>query len=266
MSENKNRQPLSPENADKPAQAAPAREAEPSSPEEKAGRFARILSFPGKALKRISDKLDSAIPESKFKRDFKKAWAALGLFPVSSDGEEETEPPPPPERPLKDAVREFIGRCRDREKRNAMLKEFGGWAWKMFFRGMVYLFLFVLTVWGTIRVLDFSETLRIGFYPSDDVMDYLAAEHETLEAAAARMTPPDGKKDGIPLDSFDAKCRETVKPIRIYADEYGVYLMTSKGWYNGEHGIFIAKDEENMPPDINWGLIEGRIYTYAIYD
>ena len=42
--------------------------------------------------------------------------------------------------------------------------------------------------------------------------------------------------------------------------------MTSKGWYNGEHGIFIAKDEENMPPDLNWGLIEGRIYTYAIYD
>ena len=41
--------------------------------------------------------------------------------------------------------------------------------------------------------------------------------------------------------------------------------MTSKDWYNGEHGIFIAKDEENMP-EINWGLIEGRIYTYAIYD
>ena len=54
--------------------------------------------------------------------------------------------------------------------------------------------------------------------------------------------------------------------IRIYSDEYGIYLTTSKGWYNGEHGIFIAKDEEKMPPDINWGLIEGRIYTYAIYD
>ena len=42
--------------------------------------------------------------------------------------------------------------------------------------------------------------------------------------------------------------------------------MTGKDWYNGEHGIFIVRDENNMPPDLNWGLIEGRIYTYAIYD
>ena len=265
MPENKNPQ-LSPGNAEKSAQETPAREAEPSSSEEKAGRFDRILSFPGKALKKISDKLDSAIPESKFKRGFKKAWAALGAFLESLDGEEEPEPPPPPERPLKETVREFIERCRDREKRKAMLKEFGERAWTMFVHGMVYLLLFALTIWGTIWALDFSENHRIRFYPPDDVVDYLTAEHENLEAAASEMTPSAGKKDNIPLDSFDAKCREIVKPIRIYADEYGVYLMTSKGWYNGEHGIFIAKDEENMPPDINWGLIEGRIYTYAIYD
>ena len=136
----------------------------------------------------------------------------------------------------------------------------------MFFRGMVFFFLFVLTIWGTIWALDFSENHRIKFYPPDEVVDYLTAEHESLEASAYQITPLTGKTDNIPFEQFNAKCIETVKPIKIYADEYGVYLMTSKGWYNGEHGIFIAKDEENMPPDINWGLIEGRIYTYAIYD
>jgi hypothetical protein len=35
---------------------------------------------------------------------------------------------------------------------------------------------------------------------------------------------------------------------------------------NVEHGIFIAREEENMPPDRNWGRMEERIYTYAIYD
>ena len=147
-----------------------------------------------------------------------------------------------------------------------MLKEFGEWSWTMFFRGTVFFFLFVLTIWGTIWALDFSENHRIKFYPPDEIVDYLTAEHESLEAVAYQLTPSAGKKDNIPLDRFDSKCIETVKPIKIYADEYGIYLMTSKGWYNGEHGIFIAKDEEKMPPDINWGLIKERIYTYAIYD
>ena len=75
-----------------------------------------------------------------------------------------------------------------------------------------------------------------------------------------------GRDDSIPFDRFDAKLIETVKPLRIYSDEYGICFMTCKDWYNGEHGIFIAKDGENMQPDINWGLIDGRIYTYAIYD
>ena len=130
----------------------------------------------------------------------------------------------------------------------------------------VVFFLFVLTIWGTIWALDYSETHRVKFFPPDEVVAYLTSEHEKLEAAAFRMTPLIGRDDSIPFDRFDAKLIETVKPLRIYSDEYGIYFMTCKDWYNGEHGIFIAKDGENMPPDINWGLIEGRIYTYAIYD
>ena len=204
-------------------------------------------------------------PAPVLRSKFQKMLAALNAFLESLD-KEEPEPPPPPEKPLKETVREFIERCRDREKRIAMLKEFGEWCWTMFFRGTVFFFLFVLTIWATIWARDFSENHRIKFYPPDEVVDYLTAEHETLEAAVSQMIPLAGKDDDIPFDRFDAKLIETVKPVRIYSDEYGVYLMTSKGWYNGEHGIFIAKDEENMPPDLNWGLIEGRIYTYAIYD
>ena len=205
---------------------------------------------------------NAAAPKSKWKR----MWAAVNAFLESLDEEEEPEPPPPPEKPLKESIRDFIDRCRDREKRKMMLKEFGEWSWTMFFRGTVFFFLFVLTIWATIWALDFSETHRTKFYPPDEIVDYLTAEHESLEALAGEMTPLVGRNDNVPLESFDRKCVETVKPIRIYSDQYGLYLMTSKDWYNGEHGIFIAKDEENMPPDINWGLIEGRIYTYAIYD
>ncbi len=195
----------------------------------------------------------------------KKMLAAVKSFLISLE-EEESESPPPPEKTLKESVREFVERCRDREKRFVMLKEFGEWCWAMFFRGVVFSFLFALTIWGTIWALDFSENHRVKFYPPDEVAAYLKAEHETLEAKACQLMPLDEKDDNIPFDLFDVKFIETVKPIKIYSDEYGIYFMTSKGWYNGEHGIFIAKDEEKMPPDINWGLIEGRIYTYAIYD
>ena len=213
------------------------------------------------------DGSSSADPDSAFSwSKFKKILAAVNAFLESLDEEEEPEPPPPPEKPLKESVRELIERCRDREKRIVMLKEAGEWCWTMFFRGTVFFFLFALTIWGTIWALDFSENHRIKFFPPDEVVAYLTAEHENLEETARRMTPLVGRDDNLPFERFDAKLIETVRPIRIYSDEYGIYFMTSKDWYNGEHGIFIAKDEENMPPDINWGLIEGRIYTYAIYD
>ena len=204
----------------------------------------------------------SAVAQSKLKR----VLSAVNAFLKSLDVEDEPEPPPPPEKPLKETIQEFFECCRDREKRIVILKNFGEWCWTMFFRGTVFFFLFVLTIWGTIWALDFSENHRIKFFPPDEVVDYLTAEHEQLEAKAYRMTPLTGKDVNISFDHFDKKLIETVKPIRVYSDEYGIYFMTSKDWYNGEHGIFIAKDEENMPPDLNWGLIEGRIYTYAIYD
>ena len=208
-----------------------------------------------------ADRNSAYQPQSKVK----KMLAAVNAFLNSLD-EEEPEPPPQPEKPLKESIQEFIERCRDREKRIAMLKEFGEWSWTMFFRGTVFCFLFVLTIWATIWALDFSEKHRIKFFPPDEVVEYLTEEHESLENAAYQIMQAPGKKDNIPFYRFDAKIIANIKPARIYCDEYGVYFMTSKGWYNGEHGIFIAKDEENMPPDLNWGLIEGRIYTYAIYD
>ena len=205
--------------------------------------------------------VENAAPKSKFRR----ALDAINKFLDELD-EEEPEPEPEPEKPFMETVRELIERWRDPEKRVVMLKEFGEWCWTMFFRGTVFFFLFVLTIWATIWALDFSENHRIKFYPPDDTVTYLTEQHEALEAQALELTPLYGKLEDIPLDKFGQQFLETVKPIAIRADEYGVYFMTSKGWYNGEHGIFIARDEENMPPDINWGLIEGRIYTYAIYD
>ena len=251
---------------DMPAQENPAHEAEPSSCDGKNEQPDRVSAFSDSQVKEFSDKLNPAIPESKFKSGFKKGWAAVGIFLESLDEEEEPEPPPPPPPPLKESIQDFIERCRDHEKRKVMLKESGEWTLTMFFRGTVIFFLFILSIWGTIWALDFSDNHRIRFYPPEEIVDYLTAEHESLEAAANQIMSSAGKQDDIPPERFNAKCIETVKPIRIYADEYGIYLMTSKGWYNGEHGIFIAKDEEKMPPDINWGLIEGRIYSYAIYD
>ena len=204
---------------------------------------------------------ENVAPKSKFRR----VLDAINKFLDELD-EEEPEPEPEPEKPFMETVRELIERWRDPEKRVVLLKEFGEWCWTMFFRGTVFFFLFVLTIWATIWALDFSENHRIKFYPPDDTVTYLTEQHEALEAQALELTPLSGKLKDIPLDKFEQKFLETVKPIKIYADEYGVYFMTSKGWYNGEHGIFIARDEENMPPDLNWGLIEGRIYTYAIYD
>lgn len=196
---------------------------------------------------------------------FKKMLNSFNAFLESLD-EKEPEEPPPPGKSLKESVRDLLDRCGDREKRRVMLRESGKTCWTVFFYGTVVFFLFTFTILATIRALDYSESKRVKFFPPDKVMDYLTAEHEAIETAAIRNMPQAGKEDSIPFDSFDAKLIETVRPIRIYGDEYGIYFMTSKDRYNGEHGIFIAKDIENMPPDLNWGLIEGRIYTYANFN
>ena len=214
---------------------------------------------------KISGNRDSAIPEPTRQSGFRTMLAGLNAFLDSLDEEDEPEQPPPPEKPLKESVREFFECCRAPEKRLALWKSFGEWCRTMSIRAAGVVILFILTIWSTIWALDFSENHRIKFYPPDEIVDYLTAEHESLEEAACRMAPTAGRDDNIPFDRFDGKFIETVRPVRIYSDEYGVYFMTSRSWYNGEHGIFIAKNGDNMP-DINWGLIEGRIYTYAIYD
>jgi len=201
----------------------------------------------------------SSVPKSKIGR----MSDAIKAFLKREDGD---VPEPPRETPLMETVRDFVGRCRDREKRAGMLKEIRACGPTMLFHGAVYLILFALTVWAAAWALNYNEKHRIDFFPPDEVTDYLSSEHEALEAVALKLTPSSGRNDSIPSESFDAKCIEIVKPLMIYGDEYGIYLVTGKDRYNGEHGIFFAKDTDNMPPDLNWGLIEGRIYTYAIYD
>ena len=210
----------------------------------------------------------SVVPELKSKSCLKRIWSMTNAFLDSMDKEEDEKPEPfqPQKKTRKESIQEFTERCRDRRKRIEMLKGFGEWCWMLFSRGLVLFFLFTLTILATICALDFSKKNLISFFPPNEVMDYLAAEHESLEATAYQITPLVGKNEDIPFARFNAKCIETVKPIKIRGDEYGIYLMTSKGWYNGDDGIFSAKDVENMPPDISWGLIEGRIYTYTLFD
>jgi len=203
------------------------------------------------------------------KTDFKsyllKFWKAFNEF-LNEQDDVFVEPEPAPEKPFKETVRDFLDRWHDPKQRVEMRKEFGERVWTLFFHGMVYFFLFVLTIFFTIKALDYSENHRVKFFPPDEIVEYLTKEHEALEARALPLTTMIGKLEDIPFDKFDPQTIEMVKPLKIYSDEYAVYFMTNKDWYNGEHGIFIVRDEDNMPPDLNWGLIEGKIYTYAIYD
>ena len=178
----------------------------------------------------------------------KKAWAAFNSFLDS----------------LEEPVAEDADA--DAEKSAAPLKKTGRICWEVVFHGTILVFLFVLAIFATIKALDFVNERHVPFYPSREVMRYLTAEHESLEAVAD--APPAGKdrRDHIPLDRFGEECAGILKPVRIYSDEYGVYLMTAKSLYTGENGIFIARDKDNMPDDLSWGLIEGRVFTYAFFE
>ena len=204
---------------------------------------------------------DPDAPESKLK----KGWRQFNSF---LDALEARDPAPQPaeQKTFGETVSDFKTCRRDGAGRRKMLKKAGGFCWTMFFLGMIALLLFVLTLYGTIRALDYIDENRGRLYPSDEVMKYLAAEHETLEKTACPLTTVQGKCEDIPLDRFDEKCREALKPLKIYSDEYGVYLVTGKDWYSGEHGIFIARDEEKMPPALTWAWLEGRVFAYGIFD
>lgn len=136
-------------------------------------------------------------------------------------------------------------------------------AWTAVFLASILGFLFAATLLSTYCSMDYIREHKGTFYPDKEIVKHLAAEHASLEAAADRVS---GKEDSISDSIFDAKTMELLKPEKIYSDEYGVYIMTSDTWYGGEHGIFIARDTANMREDLNWGIIAGRVFTYAIFE
>lgn len=158
----------------------------------------------------------------------------------------------------------FPSQKNDLSNHYEMLKSFGNRIWSLFFHCSLFFFLFILTIFVILWVLNYTEENRVKFYPPDNVIEYLTLEHNNLEAIAEKITPLKERKD-IQMELFGTKCIEIVNPKKVYGDEYGIYFITNKSWYiGGEYGIFIAKDEKKMPPDLNWGLIEGRIFAYAL--
>ena len=210
--------------------------------------------------------LDEEVPETPPAEDaseskLKKSWTEFNAFLDSLEAAPGTEPAT--EKTYTESIRDFFRRCGDREQRSAMLKKSGRFCWNLCFLALILVFLFFVTMYGTVKTLEFIQTHRVRFYPAKEVMEYLIAEHESLEKTASGIQAT-GKNEVVPADTFDAKCIELLKPVKIYSDEYGVYLMTSKSWYAGEHGIFIARDAEKMPPALSWGVIEGRVFTYLL--
>ena len=180
----------------------------------------------------------------------KGAWAKFNAFLDSLD---EADSGAPEEKGVPGGPAEHGG----------LLKKTGHVCWEIVFHGVIVVFLFVLAIFGTIKTLDFVNAHHVPFYPSDEIRQYLTSAHEALEEVVDGLPTGMGRGDSIPADTFGEQCATLLKPVRIYSDDYGVYLMTSKNWYVGENGIFIARDKENMPDDMSWGLIEGRVFTYA---
>lgn len=149
--------------------------------------------------------------------------------------------------------------------RDGGLKKTGNICWEIILHGTIIVFLFVLAIFCTVKALDFVHERHVPLYPTDEVRQCLVANHESLEAAVDALPAGKDRSDSIPPDRFGETVAEIVKPVRIYSDEYGVYLMTSKSWYVGENGIFIARDKDRMPDDMSWGLIEGRVFAYAFF-
>ena len=182
----------------------------------------------------------------------KSKWAKFNAF-LDSLESADTEPSEEKSAPEKPA------------ERGGLLKKSGAVCWEIVFHGTIIVFLFVLAIFGTSRTLDFVNSRHVPFYPAHEVRQYLASEHEALESVADGLPVGKDRSDSISADRFGEQCAAILKPVRIYSDEYGTYLMTSKSWYSGENGIFIARDKDNMPDDMSWGLIEGRIFAYAFF-
>ena len=204
-------------------------------------------------------------PQSKLKKCWRRFNAFLDSLDEKNGASRASELESETSRESSGGV-EVGERSGNRECRASFLKKAGAAAWTLFFHAALAVFFFALTLYGTAKALDYIGGRCPDLYPADEVTEYLTAVHETLEETAYGLTAVYGKCEDIPFDKFDVKTIETLKPIRIYSDEYGVYLMTSRSWYAGEHGVFIARDADNMPPKLNWGWIEGRVFAYGIYD
>ena len=205
--------------------------------------------------KAVLDYIDEEVPEPPEKADrpkssLRKKWDAFNAFLDS----------------LALPAENSVASVSAEEKtcgRRCFLNKTGVFCWASVFFASILVFLFAATMLATYTSMDYIKTHTGTFYPDREIMKYLNEEHISLEAAADRVPE---RADNISADLFDAKSLEVIKPIRIYSDKYGVYLVTRDSWYSGEHGIFIARDAENMREDFNWGLIAGRVFTYAIVD
>ena len=214
------------------------------------GWLLRVLDYLDEEAPERPESVDA--PESKLKRCWKRFNAFLDSLDENAEG-----------TGAGDESRADTG---ERTPPAGTLKKAGGVLWTILFHIALAFFLFVLTMYGTVKTLDFVEEHRLKLYPADEVTEYLAAAHATLEETVSGLPPATGECEEIPFDRFDAKTLEMLKPLKIYRDKYGVYIMTAKSWYAGEHGIFIAHDADNMPPMANWGLIEGRVFAYGIFE
>ena len=195
----------------------------------------------------VDEEVPEPQPEPGAESKPKNAWARFNVF---LDSLEEPDP-------------ESSG---DGAKCDCPLRKTACFCRKAVFHGVILVLMFALALLVTIKVMDFVNESHVPFYPSREVMQYLMAEHKSLEAVADALPAGKDRSDDIPLDTFGAECAAVVKPLRIYSDEYGVYLMTSKNRYVGENGIFIARDAGKMPDILSWGLIEGRVFTYAFFE
>ncbi len=204
----------------------------------------------------------SGAPESALKKCLNRINAFLDFL-------EEGGKEPKRRKTFGETLRGIREDCRSGAGRVRLLKSVGGFCWTVFYLGTILVFLFAAALLGTAKTVEYVAKHRVSFYPTSEVMQLVVSHREALEDAADRIAAKQGGTMPIaPKSFFDVELIDTLKPIAvdIYADEYGVYLVSSRDSYAGEHGIFIAYDAEKMPPELNWGLIEGRVFTYAIFD
>ena len=209
------------------------------------------------------ERADVAISESALK----KCWGRLNAF---FDFLEEGVKEPKPKKTFGETLCGIREDCRSGAGRVRLLKSAGGLCWRVVYLGTILVFLFAAALLGTVKTMEYVSEHRVSFYPAPEVVQQIVSHRDALEDVADRIAASWGGswRPSNPKSFFDVELLDTFEPIMVdsYTDEYGVYLVTSRNRYSGEHGIFIPYDAEKMPPRVSWGLIEGRVFTYAIFD